>query len=569
MIRNVYSRVVFAILFVATAAFSAFDPCRFNVGVDLKQASTKKCGYLSCTKDVTSLDIPSSPDFVAEYVGVNYASPTQLLACGASSAQEGLFLKWAKQLNSTPLWYTYIIAGDMKFTQGLDPQKSDCNQGGSKTICTEWGAYFSAHRADIINNYKSYAEFAASNFGTDAKMIWALEPDFYQYASGQNGNSRPISFNDASKLISDIIDAIKSAMPNAQIAMDISAWAPDNWFTSMPLDKIDYFHASGGTSQPGSNIQSANPLSWSHLYSLTRKPMIADDGYGVGGGATSINQNWFNTGNVQSRMNDGVIGIMEASPSSSLTSSITSLHALKVSGTCAAAKFTLSVTAGNGGSVSVNPTGTSFDAGATVKLKATPQAGYKFTGWTGGVTGTKDTITVVMNANMTITAGFATLPKYNLTINQSTGGTISANPAGSSFDSGTSVKLTATAQSGFSLSSWTSGVTGTKDTATLVMNSNKTVSATFTPSIAVLARSGNLFKVDLRGNQLSVALDRQGLVEFSFVSLDGKSIQRLGSIDMQGQEQIFGLGNRPVGLQYLRMRGEGWERIVPMAAFAR
>lgn len=496
MVRKVYTRVVLALFLSATASFSGFDPCRFNIGVDLKQASTKKCGYLSCTKDVTALDIPSNPDFVAEYVGVNYASETQLLECGATSAQEGLFLKWAKQLNSTPLWYTYIIAGDMKFTLGLDPQKSDCNQGGSKTICSEWGTYYASHRADIINNYKSYAEFAASNFGTSAMMIWALEPDFYQYASGQNGNSRPLSFDDASKLISDIIDAIKSAMPNAKIAMDISAWAPDNWFTSMPLAKIDYFHASGGTSQPGSNIQSANPLSWSHLYSLTRKPMIADDGYGVGGGATSINQNWLNTGNVQARLNDGVIGLMEASPSSSMTSSITSLHELKGSGSCTTTKYNLSVTAGTGGSVSVTPTGTSFDAGTAVKLKATPQSGYVFTGWSGGVTGSKDTITVVMS-------------------------------------------------------------------------SDKNVTATFTKSIAVLARSGAAFNVDLRGNQLRVMLDRKGMVDFTLVTPEGKILQSLGTIDMQGQEQVFGLGNSPAGLQYLRMRGEGWVKIVPMAAFSR
>lgn len=571
MKRKIFSRVVLSAMFLATAAFSQFDPCRFNVGVDLKQAATKKCGYLGCgDKNVASLDIPSNPDFVAEYVGVNYASATQLLACGPASAQEGLFLSWAKKLNSMPLWYTYIIAGDMKFTLGLDPQKSDCNQGGSKTICTEWGTYYASHRADIINHYKEYAQFAANSLGSGQKMIWALEPDFYQYASGQNGNSRPLSFGDASKLISDIIGAIKSEMPNALIAMDISAWAPDNWFTSMPLDKIDYFHVSGGTSQPGSTIQSANPLTWAHLYSLVKKPMIADDGYGVGGGATSINPNWFNTGNVQARLNDGVIGVMEASPNSSMTSSITSLHALKGNGTCQTpSKYTLSVTAGNGGSVSVNPTGTSFDAGATVKLKATPQAGYKFTGWTGGVTGSKDTITVVMNANMTITAGFATLPKYNLTINQSTGGNITANPAGSSFDSGTSVKLTATAQSGYTFSSWTSGATGAKDTATLVMNSNKTVAATFNQSIAVLARSGKTMRVDVRGDQLSVVLDHQGVVEFSLVSLDGKSVRNLGAVEMQGQEQIFGLGQRPVGLQYLRMRGEGWEKLVPMAAFSR
>ncbi len=65
-----------------------------------------------------------------------------------------------------------------------------------------------------------------------------------------------------------------------------------------------------------------------------------------------------------------------------------------------------------------------------------------------------------------------------LTINQSTGGTISASPAGS-YTFGESVTLTAAPTTGYSFSSWTGNCTGTTSTCSLVMNSNMTVGANF------------------------------------------------------------------------------------------
>lgn len=568
--KAILSSAAILALAATEEARAGFDPCRFNVGVDLKQASTKKCGYLGCTNDVGGLDIPSNPgpDFVAEYVGVNYASASQLLASGPSDGQEGLFLGWAKTLNATPLWYTYIIAGDMKFKLGLSATNSDCNQGGGKTICSEWGSYYSSHRADIISNYSSYADYAAKKYGSSTSMIWALEPDFYQYASNQNGNSSPLSFSDAAKLISDIIDAIKAKMPNAKIAMDISAWAPDNWFTSMPLDKIDYFHASGGTSQPGSQIQSANPLTWSHLHQLTGKSMIGDDGYGVGGGSTSLNQSWYQTSNVQSRLNDGVVGIMEAAPTSSMSSSITTLHGLSGATTCRVLpKYTVTATATAGGSVSLIPaaTGNQYDSGTIVKVKATAaSSSYVFAGWSGATTSTKDSVNLTVSSNISVTANFTRLvPKYSLSISQLGAlGTIKATPAGSNYDSGTVVGLKATPKNGYVFQSWGGDASGTstKDTTTITMNSNKTVSATY-QTASVLDRNALGFSLVRHGDQITVGLDKAGSVQFSLVSLDGREVQDLGSVRMEGQQQTFRIGALSAGVRLLRMRGEGWQSV--------
>jgi hypothetical protein len=45
-------------------------------------------------------------------------------------------------------------------------------------------------------------------------------------------------------------------------------------------------------------------------------------------------------------------------------------------------QYTLTITAGEGGSVSPEATGT-YDAGATVTISATPDAGYEFDRWQG------------------------------------------------------------------------------------------------------------------------------------------------------------------------------------------
>jgi hypothetical protein len=68
---------------------------------------------------------------------------------------------------------------------------------------------------------------------------------------------------------------------------------------------------------------------------------------------------------------------------------------------------------------------------------------------------------------------------FSLTINKTSGGTVTTNPAGSSFAPNTQVTLTAVPSSGFKFSSWSGAVTGTGLTATVTMNGNKTVTATF------------------------------------------------------------------------------------------
>jgi uncharacterized repeat protein (TIGR02543 family) len=77
---------------------------------------------------------------------------------------------------------------------------------------------------------------------------------------------------------------------------------------------------------------------------------------------------------------------------------------------------------------------------------------------------------IVFSANNTET--------FSLTVNQATGGTIA--PSSDIFNEGVSVEISATPSSGYTFANWTGSLSGSENPITLVMDSDKTVSAVFT-----------------------------------------------------------------------------------------
>lgn len=71
--------------------------------------------------------------------------------------------------------------------------------------------------------------------------------------------------------------------------------------------------------------------------------------------------------------------------------------------------YTLTIIAANG-TVVKTPDQANYNHGSTVQLTATPNAGYAFTSWTGDAVGVANTISVLMNANKTVTANFIIAP---------------------------------------------------------------------------------------------------------------------------------------------------------------
>lgn len=125
-----------------------------------------------------------------------------------------------------------------------------------------------------------------------------------------------------------------------------------------------------------------------------------------------------------------------------------------------------------------------FDAGTSVTVSAVPSVGYTFTNWTEGTTAVsplKD-YTFPITSSRVLVANFG-INMYMLNIT-AINGTVAKLPNQTTFSHGTSVQLTATPAAGYVFTSWTQDATGITNTATVIMNSEKNVTANFT-AIAV------------------------------------------------------------------------------------
>ena len=153
--------------------------------------------------------------------------------------------------------------------------------------------------------------------------------------------------------------------------------------------------------------------------------------------------------------------------------------------TAVANTYTLNVAAVNGSVLKV-PSKTAYNSGEIVVLTATPAIGYTFTGWSGDATGSLNPLSVTMNADKNITANFTALLPNTFTLNVvAVNGTVVKNPNLTAYNSGASVQLTATANSGFKFDSWSGDATGNLPNVTVIMNSNKNVTANFIADVII------------------------------------------------------------------------------------
>ena len=142
-----------------------------------------------------------------------------------------------------------------------------------------------------------------------------------------------------------------------------------------------------------------------------------------------------------------------------------------------------------------------FNAGAGVTVTATPNTGYTFKNWTEGLTvaSTDASYAFQLDASRILVANFET-NTYTLTV-VALNGTVLQVPLQTTYNHGTVVNLTATPNTGFSFTSWTGDATGSENETSVVMNSNKTVTANFTEVVVdtytlnVTAVNGTVLKV--------------------------------------------------------------------------
>jgi hypothetical protein len=146
--------------------------------------------------------------------------------------------------------------------------------------------------------------------------------------------------------------------------------------------------------------------------------------------------------------------------------------------------YTLTKTASppEAGTVQASPDEPFYLYETRVDLTATPSPGWALTNWTGTFANYSNPSFVRMEGNKSVTAHFiseATAHTLTLLANPASIGSVSPSPASisSKYSDGQSVTLTATPAAKFT--EWTGDASGTTNPLTIVMDSDKTVTANF------------------------------------------------------------------------------------------
>ena len=115
----------------------------------------------------------------------------------------------------------------------------------------------------------------------------------------------------------------------------------------------------------------------------------------------------------------------------------------------------------------------------SLTITATPDSGYHFTGWTGDVSGNTNPLTISnVTSAKTVTANFSETI-FTLTVNIDTPGVVDITPPSGPYNPGTVVQLDAAPDGGCVFLGWSGDLTGSADPASVTMNSDVIVTATF------------------------------------------------------------------------------------------
>lgn len=142
--------------------------------------------------------------------------------------------------------------------------------------------------------------------------------------------------------------------------------------------------------------------------------------------------------------------------------------------------YTLAVSTTGQGYVTLNNTAQYYNYGDAILLTAVPFVSWLFNHWSGNLTGTANPATLVMTANMSVTAIF-TQNIYTLSVFVSGNGSVSLNNSGP-YNYGDAVLLTAVPSTAWSFDHWIGDLTGSANPTALSITGNMSVTATFVQS---------------------------------------------------------------------------------------
>ncbi len=142
-------------------------------------------------------------------------------------------------------------------------------------------------------------------------------------------------------------------------------------------------------------------------------------------------------------------------------------------------QHTIKLQPGSNGSIIVDPDKPTYNYGERVTVRALAKSGYKLSNWSGDLSGDANPYVFDITQDMTIRSNFVTGTDPTLTVSVVGGGTVNVNPQKSTYQNGELVTLTPQPAAGSIFAGWSGDLTTADNPASLVMNANKNITATF------------------------------------------------------------------------------------------
>ena len=279
--------------------------------------------------------------FASAWAGYNIKADGTFPTNGFDS---GNWLKSFASTTAVPAYYAYILGyyghanglqdgnvnpGAPNLTNGMGPLllgvlNAACPQG---TIC------------DQNLMVKAYAWYAAQTYAAYKKpVIWLLEGDFIQYSV--EGSTSGLSYAQLGQLAAQITQAIKCNDPPAVVAQNYSTWISTSQLNSY-IGEMNTAMAALGTSYDmmwttgkGTSANAGGSETWAALHTLTGKPILVDESFGL----SAAGDSWANqtAATINARIAGGVVAanITTATPSYLQTNLTTTLAPSALGSTC-------------------------------------------------------------------------------------------------------------------------------------------------------------------------------------------------------------------------------------------
>jgi len=133
-----------------------------------------------------------------------------------------------------------------------------------------------------------------------------------------------------------------------------------------------------------------------------------------------------------------------------------------------------------------------IQSGTSVQLEAVPAPGYQFSNWSGSLSGNQNPATIKVDCTKNITAHFTRIVHTLMIDVNGEGGVeadkkaLSSYPTTLSLQNGTSVQLEAVPAPGYQFTNWGGSLSGSRNPATMIIDSNSQITAHFSQAVYTL-----------------------------------------------------------------------------------